>query len=90
MGTFTMTAQPHTFKETHSHPDNSVCRYAAELFDAKSQLLQSPGRIPVNLDILNSWLRCLVDVCGVSQTDSRTFSTLSPSPVTTGDRPDLP
>ena len=60
-----------------------------QLFDAKSQLLPNSGPTSVNLDILNSWLRCHVDVCGVSQTDSRTSSILSPAPVTTGDRPDL-
>ena len=31
VGTFTMTAQPHTFEETRSHPVSSVCRYAADV-----------------------------------------------------------
>ena len=31
MGTFTMTAQPHTFEETRSHPVNSDRRYAADV-----------------------------------------------------------
>ena len=43
-------------------PILSKCLPTYLLFDAKSQLLQSPGPTPVNLDILNSWLRCHVDV----------------------------
>ena len=41
MGTFTMTAQPHTFEETRSHPVDSVCRHTYS-----STLSRSCSRVP--------------------------------------------